>query len=97
MVQIHQEYNEKLNLERMQNERLQLAVIEAEARLIKVSELLRQVHAADHNADRNVDRALLELQAQNRRLREALGLAVDTSPADLSLKDQAVNETSSPC
>jgi hypothetical protein len=63
----------------MENERLQLAVIDAEARLLKVSGLLRQAHAADHEADRNVDQALLELQAQNKGLREALGLAVGGS------------------
>ena len=61
----------------MENERLQQGVIEAEARLIKVSGLLRQAHVADHEADRSVDQALLDLQTQNRGLRQALGLPVD--------------------
>ena len=61
----------------MENELLQQAVIEAEARLIRVSGLLRQAHAADHQADRSVDQALLDLQTQNRGLRQALGLPVD--------------------
>jgi hypothetical protein len=61
----------------MENERLQQCVIEAEARLIKVSGLLRQAHVADHEADRSVDQALLDLQTQNRGLRQALGLPVD--------------------
>jgi len=52
-------------------------VIDAEACLIKVSGLLRQAHAADHEADRSVDQALLDLQTQNRGLRQALGLPVD--------------------
>ena len=90
-IQIHREYNEKLNNERIQSERLQLSVIEAEARLLKVSELLRQVHAADHKADRNVDRALSELQAQNKGLREALGLTVETSTPDLMLTEHHQN------
>lgn len=77
-TQIHQDYNEKLNYERMENERLQQAVIDAEARLIKVSGLLRQAHVADHEADRSVDQALLDLQTQNRGLRQALGLPVDS-------------------
>jgi len=76
-TQIHQDYNLKLNLERIENDRLQQAVTEAEARLIKVSGLLRQAHAADHDADRSVDQALLDLQTQNRGLRVALGLPVD--------------------
>jgi hypothetical protein len=66
-----------LNVEREENDRLQQAVIEAEARLVKVSGLLRQAHVADHEADRSVDQALLDLQTQNRGLRQALGLPVD--------------------
>jgi hypothetical protein len=67
----------KLQSERMENERLQQAVHEAEARLIKVSGLLRQAYAGDHEADKGVDQALLDLQTQNRGLRQALGLPVD--------------------
>lgn len=63
----------------MENERLQQSVIDAEARLIKVSGLLRQAHVADHEADRSVDQALLDLQTQNRGLRRALGLPVDAT------------------
>lgn len=37
---------------------------------------------ADHEADRNVDEALMELQTQNKGLRQALGLPVD-AVADL--------------
>jgi len=77
-TQIHQEYNIKLQSERMENERLQQAVHEAEARLIKVSGLLRQAYAVDHEADKDIDQALLDLQTQNRGLRQALGLPVDT-------------------
>ena len=62
----------------MENERLQQAVIDAEARLIKVSGLLRQAYVADHEADGSVDQALLDLQTQNRGLRQALGLPVDS-------------------
>ena len=65
-----------MNYERRRNERLQQTVFEAEARLLKISGLLRQAHLSDHEADRTVDQALLELQRQNRSLREALGLAV---------------------
>lgn len=50
--------------------------------MIQVSGLLRQVHSADYEADRDVDQALLELQTQNRGLRMALGLPVDT-PIDV--------------
>jgi hypothetical protein len=63
----------------MENERLQQSVFEAEARLITVSGLLRQAHYADHEADKNVDQALLELQTQNRGLRQALGLPVEAT------------------
>ena len=66
----------------MENVRLQQCVFEAEARLLKVSGLLRQAYAADHEADRNVDRALLDLQTQNSGLRQALGLPVN-APIDL--------------
>ena len=81
-TQLHKEYNDKLNIERLENERLQNAVIDAEARLINVSGLLRQAHSADHEADRSVDQALLDLQTQNRGLRLALGLPVD-APIDV--------------
>jgi hypothetical protein len=81
-TQLHKEYNDKLNIERLENERLQNAVIDAEARLINVSGLLRQAHSADHDADRGVDQALLDLQTQNRGLRLALGLPVD-APIDV--------------
>jgi hypothetical protein len=54
-------------------------VTEAEARLIKVSGLLRQAYVADHEADRSVDHALLDLQTQNRGLRQALGLPVEAA------------------
>lgn len=81
-TQLHKDYKDKLNLERIENERLQNALIDAEARLIKVSGLLRQAHSADHEADRSVDQALLELQTQNRGLRQALGLPVD-APIDV--------------
>ena len=63
----------------MQSERLQQAVIEADARLIKVSGLLRQAHFVDHEADRVLDQALVDLQTQNRGLRKALGLPVETA------------------
>jgi len=63
----------------MENERLQQAVVEAEGRLIKVSDLLRQAHFVDHEADRGLDQALYELQTQNRGLRKALGLPVDAA------------------
>jgi len=63
----------------MENERLQQAVFEAEGRLIKVSGLLRQAHFVDHEADRGLDQALLDLQSQNRGLRKALGLPVDAA------------------
>jgi hypothetical protein len=66
----------------MENDRLQQAVIEAEARLIKVSGLLRQAHIADHEADRSVDQALLDLQTQNKGLRQALGLPVEAAATD---------------
>jgi uncharacterized protein involved in tellurium resistance len=61
----------------MENERLQQAVHEAEARLIKVSGLLRQAYAVDYEADKDIDQALRDLQTQNRGLRQALGLPVD--------------------
>jgi hypothetical protein len=54
-------------------------VIEAEARIIKVSGLLRQAYQADHEADRSVDQTLMDLQTQNRGLRQALGLPVDAT------------------
>ena len=56
--------------------RLQQNVFEAEAKLLKVSNLLRQAHVADFEADRSIDQALLDLQTQNRGLRQALGLPV---------------------
>lgn len=80
--QLHKDYNQKLHLQTLENERLQNSLIDAEAKLIKVSGLLRQAHAADHEADRNVDQALLDLQTQNRGLRMALGLPVET-PIDI--------------
>jgi hypothetical protein len=63
----------------MESDRLQQAVIEAEARLIKVSGLLRQAHFVDHEADRGLDQALVDLQTQNRGLRKAMGLPVDVA------------------
>jgi len=63
----------------METERLQQAVFEAEGRLVKVSGLLRQAHFVDHEADRGLDQALLDLQAQNRGLRKALGLPADAA------------------
>ena len=54
-------------------------MFEAEAKLVKVSGLLRQAYIVDNEADRRVDQALLELQTQNRGLRQALGLPVDAS------------------
>ena len=77
-TRIHQHYNEKLNHERLESDRLQQAVHDAEARLIKVSDLLRQAHLVDHDADRGLDQTLVDLQTQNRGLRKALGLAVDS-------------------
>lgn len=86
-TQVHQDYSRKLNYERLENERLQQTVIEAETRLIKVSGLLRQAHVADYEADRSVDQALLELQTQNKGLRQALGLPVD---AGIELEKEVV-------
>lgn len=63
----------------MENERLQQTVFEAEGRLIKVSGLLRQAHFVDHEADRGLDQALLDLQTQNRGLRKTLGLPIDAA------------------
>jgi hypothetical protein len=93
-TQLHQEYNQKLHSERMENEQLQAAVIEAEARLIKISGLLRQAHFADHQADRDVDQALLDLQAQNKGLRQALDLSVGPpNEIEKDLEISAVEET----
>jgi len=80
-TELHQDYNQKLCLSQLENERLQQSLIEAEARLIKVSGLLRQAYAADHEADGSVEQALLDLQAQNRGLRLAMGLPVEAPPA----------------
>jgi hypothetical protein len=81
-TQLHQDYNEKLLHEQLENAALHQSLLESEARLIKVSGLLRQAYAADHDADRAVDQALLDLQAQNRGLRLALGMAVEAEPVE---------------
>lgn len=78
-TQLHKDYNQNLHLQTLENERLQNSLIDAEAKLIKVSGLLRQAHSADHEADQSVDQALLDLQTQNRGLRIALGLPVETA------------------
>ena len=79
-TRIHQEYNQRLNSERESNERLQVAVFDAEARLLKASELFRQAHIAGHESDQSVNQALSSLQAQNKGLRQALNLPVPPSP-----------------
>ena len=43
---------------------------------------MRQAYAADHAADRVVDQVLLDLQAQNRGLRLALGMPVEAVPVE---------------
>lgn len=80
---MHSDYNEKLNAERVENESLHQSVINAEARLIKISGILRQAYTADHEVDRSVDRALLELQTENRGLRQALGLPAGSPIVDV--------------
>jgi len=80
-TELHQDYNQKLCISQLENERLQQSLIEAEARLIKVSGLLRQAYAVDREADQSVDQALLDLQAQNRGLRLAMGMPVEAHPS----------------
>jgi hypothetical protein len=61
----------------MENERLHQSIINSEARLMKLSNLLRQAYTEDHEADRSVKTTLLGLQTQNQGLRHALGLRVE--------------------
>ena len=92
-IKIHQAYEQKLNVERLEKEQLQNAVIESDARLLKVSELLRKAHFADHEADRSIEEALHALQTQNRGLRMALGLPVDSNDTDKDILFTTEEET----
>jgi len=69
-------------VERLEKEQLQNAVIESDARLLKVSELLRKAHFEDHESDRTIEEALHALQTQNKGLRMALGLPVESNDTD---------------
>jgi len=81
-INIHQSYANQLAKERQTNVILRQNAAESQAKLARLSSLLREVHEAEHAL--NPDIVIEELKAENVALREALGMPQEMIDVQIS-------------